>query len=121
SEAESDAALARIRAGGVRHYATLRRERPGEINQRYGGRGVYFDDPNGHLMELITQPYGETPQQGRFVRRRSVSATSSRRGLAARARGRRGRSRSQTGRALRWPRPAGASFRRDGGHRAATR
>ena len=39
-----------------------RRERPGEINHRYGGRGVYFDDPNGHLMELITQPYGPTPR-----------------------------------------------------------
>jgi len=63
-EAEFDTALARIRAGGIRHYATPRRERPGEINHRYGGRGVYFDDPNGHLMELITQPYGDKPEQG---------------------------------------------------------
>jgi catechol 2,3-dioxygenase-like lactoylglutathione lyase family enzyme len=61
-EAEFDAALTRIRAGGVRHYATPRRERPGEINHRYGGRGVYFDDPNGHLFEIITQPYGKTPE-----------------------------------------------------------
>src|SRR5260370_3795367 len=61
SEEEFDAAYARIRAQGVKHYATPRRERPGEINHRYGGRGVYFDDPNGHLMELITQPYGEPP------------------------------------------------------------
>ena len=59
SEAEFDAALARIRAGGVRHYATPRRERPGEINHLYGGRGVYFEDPNGHLLELITKPYGK--------------------------------------------------------------
>ena len=64
SEAEFDAALARIRASGVKHYATPRRERPGEINHRDGGRGVYFDDPNGHLMEIITQPYGERPEQG---------------------------------------------------------
>jgi catechol 2,3-dioxygenase-like lactoylglutathione lyase family enzyme len=63
SEAEFDAALARIRAGGVRHYASFRREQPGEINHFYGGRGVYFDDPNGHLMELITRPYGATPEQ----------------------------------------------------------
>jgi catechol 2,3-dioxygenase-like lactoylglutathione lyase family enzyme len=61
-EAEFDAALTRIRAGGVRHYATPLRERPGEINHRYGGRGVYFDDPNGHLFEIITQPYGKTPE-----------------------------------------------------------
>ena len=63
SEAEFDAAFARIRATGVRYYATPRREQPGEINHRYGGRGVYFDDPNGHLMELITRPYGATPEQ----------------------------------------------------------
>jgi catechol 2,3-dioxygenase-like lactoylglutathione lyase family enzyme len=49
SEAEFDAALARIRAAGVAHYANFRRERPGEINHLYGGRGVYFDDPNGPI------------------------------------------------------------------------
>jgi catechol 2,3-dioxygenase-like lactoylglutathione lyase family enzyme len=64
SDAEFDAALARIRATGVKHYANQRRERPGEINHRYGGRGVYFDDPNGHLLELITRPYGPTPEGG---------------------------------------------------------
>jgi catechol 2,3-dioxygenase-like lactoylglutathione lyase family enzyme len=54
SDAEFEAALARIRANGVKQYANFRRERPGEINHLYGGRGVYFDDSNGHLMELIT-------------------------------------------------------------------
>jgi catechol 2,3-dioxygenase-like lactoylglutathione lyase family enzyme len=62
SDAEFDAALARIRSAGVRHYANFRRERPGEINHLYGGRGVYFDDPNGHLLELITRPYGPVPE-----------------------------------------------------------
>jgi catechol 2,3-dioxygenase-like lactoylglutathione lyase family enzyme len=47
SEEEFDAALARIRAAGVKHYANFRREQPGEINHFYGGRGVYFDDPKG--------------------------------------------------------------------------
>src|SRR6201987_881311 len=64
SDAEFDAALARIRAAGVKHYANFRRERPGEINHLYGGRGVYFDDPNGHLLELITRPYGPVPEGG---------------------------------------------------------
>ena len=63
SEAEFDTALARIRAQDVKHYATPRRERPGEINHRYGGRGVYFDDPDGHLMEIITRPYGPIPER----------------------------------------------------------
>ena len=30
---------------------------PGQINHRYGGRGVYFDDPDKHLFELMTAPY----------------------------------------------------------------
>ena len=33
-------------------------QRPGEINQRDGGRGVYFLDPAGHAMEILTRPYG---------------------------------------------------------------
>jgi len=64
SNEEFDSAFARIRAGGIRYYADPRRSKPGEINNLYGGRGVYFDDPNGHLMELITRPYGATPEQG---------------------------------------------------------
>lgn len=31
---------------------------PGEINRHDGGRGVYWDDPNGHKLEIITRPYG---------------------------------------------------------------
>ena len=61
-EAEFDAALARLRAAGVAIYADHRLAQPGEINHHYGGRGVYFKDPNGHLFELITRPYGETPE-----------------------------------------------------------
>ena len=35
----------------------------GRIGYRNGGRGVYFDDPDGHVMEIITQPYGDRPEQ----------------------------------------------------------
>jgi catechol 2,3-dioxygenase-like lactoylglutathione lyase family enzyme len=63
SDAEFDAAFARIRALGARYYADPRRAKPGEINQLHGGRGVYFDDPSGHLMEIITHPYGDLPEQ----------------------------------------------------------
>ncbi len=31
--------------------------RPGEINHGHGGRGVYFKDPAGHAIELLTRPY----------------------------------------------------------------
>jgi catechol 2,3-dioxygenase-like lactoylglutathione lyase family enzyme len=56
-----DSALARIRDGGVAHWADPARTKPGEINTHYGGRGLYFEDPDGHLLEIITTPYGEGP------------------------------------------------------------
>ncbi|MEU3555324.1 VOC family protein [Streptomyces fragilis] len=58
SEEEFDAAYARITARGVEHWADPRQTLPGEINRNDGGRGVYFLDPAGHAMELITVPYG---------------------------------------------------------------
>jgi catechol 2,3-dioxygenase-like lactoylglutathione lyase family enzyme len=61
-EEEFDAAFARIRAAGVTYYADHDRSGRGDINHYYGGRGVYFDTPDGNLFELITQPYGAVPE-----------------------------------------------------------
>ena len=36
----------------------LRRRRPSEIKTNDGGRGVYWEDPSGHFLEIITRPYG---------------------------------------------------------------
>ncbi|WP_097885858.1 VOC family protein [Streptomyces sp. st140] len=58
SEAEFDSAFAKIRALGIEFYADPHRKHPGEINHNDGGRGVYFPDPGGHWLELITRPYG---------------------------------------------------------------
>ncbi|MBC3192263.1 VOC family protein [Pseudonocardia sp. C8] len=52
-----DRAYARLVDGGVEHWADPRGERPGEINHEHGGRGVYFLDPAGHYLEMITRPY----------------------------------------------------------------
>ena len=57
-EADFDAVLGRIKARGLDHWADPRRTRPGEINRNDGGRGVYFSDPDGHVLEVITRPYG---------------------------------------------------------------
>ena len=57
-EDEFDAIFGRITERGITHWADPRRTRPGEINHNDGGRGVYFADPDGHLMEIITRPYG---------------------------------------------------------------
>ncbi|WP_406447586.1 VOC family protein [Streptomyces sp. NBC_00876] len=58
SEPEFDTAYARIRELGITYYADPHRRHPGEINHNDGGRGVYFLDPAGHAMEIITRPYG---------------------------------------------------------------
>lgn len=62
SETEFEAAYEKIKARGIEHWADPHQKLPGEINTHDGGRGVYFLDPAGHAMELITVPYGGFPQ-----------------------------------------------------------
>jgi catechol 2,3-dioxygenase-like lactoylglutathione lyase family enzyme len=52
-----DRAYQRLRDDGIEHWADPHRQQPGEINHEHGGRGVYFFDPAGHGIELITRPY----------------------------------------------------------------
>lgn len=61
SEDEFDAAFARIEERGIAYQADPGGQREGEINTNDGGRGVYFDDPDGHRLELLTVPYGGWP------------------------------------------------------------
>ena len=58
SDEEFDAAFGRIKDAGLDYWADPARSQPGEINTHFGGRGVYFPDPDNHLLELITRPYG---------------------------------------------------------------
>ena len=58
SDSEFDAAFARIEAAKLDYWADPARSQAGHINSHFGGRGVYFADPDNHLMELITRPYG---------------------------------------------------------------
>ena len=58
-DGEFDAGLAKLQSAGVPIYAGPHGDQPGEINHLYGGPGVYFKDPNGHSLELITAPYTE--------------------------------------------------------------
>jgi catechol 2,3-dioxygenase-like lactoylglutathione lyase family enzyme len=53
-EAAFDAAFARIRAAGTAYWADPTHREPGRINHMNGGRGLYFADPDGHNMELLT-------------------------------------------------------------------
>ena len=59
SEEEFDGALARVRERTSEIWADPAKRQAGRINNHFGGRGVYFEDPNGHLFEIITTPYGD--------------------------------------------------------------
>jgi len=59
SDAEFDAGLERVKDRGLTFWGDPARGQAGEINHHFGGRGFYFENPDGHLLELITQPYGE--------------------------------------------------------------
>ncbi|SLJ89777.1 VOC family protein [Novosphingobium mathurense] len=57
SDDEFDAIFARIKDRGIRFWADPGQQQPGQINHRFGGRGVYFEGPDGHDLEALTAPY----------------------------------------------------------------
>ena len=63
-DAEFDGVMARLAARGQPYWADPARTRPGEINHHFGGRGIYFADPDDHLLEAITTPYGSEADLG---------------------------------------------------------
>lgn len=57
-EKEFDEIFGCIRERGIRFWADPFHRRAGEINNNDGGRGLYFDNPDGHNLEVLTRPYG---------------------------------------------------------------
>jgi hypothetical protein len=57
SEEEFDDIFGRVVERGLPYWADPHQHLPGEIYHEFGGRGVYFEDPNGHLLEIMTKPY----------------------------------------------------------------
>jgi catechol 2,3-dioxygenase-like lactoylglutathione lyase family enzyme len=57
-EDDFDVVFARIGQRSIAYWADPGQQEPGRINRHDGGRGVYFEDPDGHLLEIITRPYG---------------------------------------------------------------
>lgn len=58
SEIEFDEIFSRVRERRLSYWADPYRNERDQINTWDSGRGLYFDDPNGHLLEIITRPYG---------------------------------------------------------------
>jgi hypothetical protein len=61
TEDEFDEIFGRITARGMDYWADPHKQQQGEINRNDGGRGVYWDHPDGHFLEIITVPYGGWP------------------------------------------------------------
>lgn len=57
-DAKFDEGMTRIAEKGLTYWADPARSQVNQINHHWGGRGVYFEDPDGHFLELITKPYG---------------------------------------------------------------
>ena len=58
SESDFDEIFDRIKNRGLTYWADPGHNNEGEINTRDGGRGVYWDSPDGHALEILTRPYG---------------------------------------------------------------
>jgi catechol 2,3-dioxygenase-like lactoylglutathione lyase family enzyme len=58
SEAEFDQIFGRVKSRGLSYWADPALNEAGAINRHDGGRGVYFKDPAGNILEIITRPYG---------------------------------------------------------------
>jgi len=58
SDQEFDEIFGRVQKRKLKYWADPGMKQEGEINRHFGGRGVYFQDLSGHLLEIITKPYG---------------------------------------------------------------
>jgi len=56
SDQEFDEIFGRLKSEGVRYGSQPGAPTNGAINNRRGGRGLYFADPDGHLLEIMTTP-----------------------------------------------------------------
>jgi catechol 2,3-dioxygenase-like lactoylglutathione lyase family enzyme len=54
TDAEFDAILGRVKAAGIPFGSEPDSPANGRLNRRRGGRGFYFEDPSGHLLEVMT-------------------------------------------------------------------
>jgi catechol 2,3-dioxygenase-like lactoylglutathione lyase family enzyme len=64
-ENEFDQIHGRILARGIPYWADPERRRPQQLNTNDGGRGLYWLDPDSHILEILTVPYGGWPKPSR--------------------------------------------------------
>ena len=68
SEQEFDSILQRIRAAGIKFRSAVRGPEDMQVNTEYGGRMVYWNEPDGHQWEMLTASYARAPSRVGAVR-----------------------------------------------------
>ena len=61
SEEDFDAILARINAAGIPYRSAVQGPMNMRINTDYGGRMIYWNEPDGHQWEMLTASYARKP------------------------------------------------------------
>jgi catechol 2,3-dioxygenase-like lactoylglutathione lyase family enzyme len=61
-EEEFDAILARIQAAGIEYRSTVRGPVDRKVDTQFGGRGIYWNVPDGHQWEMLTVSYARNPR-----------------------------------------------------------
>lgn len=61
SETEFDQILGRIKAAGIGFRGAVRGPMDGQVNTSFGGRMVYWNEPEGHQWEMLTVSYARQP------------------------------------------------------------
>ena len=56
-EKEFDSILARITAAGIKYRSTVRGAADMQISTQFGGRMIYWNEPDGHQWEILTVSY----------------------------------------------------------------
>lgn len=67
TETEFDEIFARVKDRGQPYWADPGHDEPNQLNAWDDGRGVYFDDPDGHSLEIITRPYGSAGTEAEHI------------------------------------------------------
>jgi len=62
SERTFDTIFARLNAAGIAYRSTVRGPQDGLVSTDYGGRMVYWNEPDGHQWEMLTVSYARQPQ-----------------------------------------------------------
>ena len=62
-DATFDAILARVRAAGIKYRSSVRGPDDMQVNTSYGGRLVYWNEPDGHQWEMLTVSYARPPDR----------------------------------------------------------